>query len=332
MRIAGPSTGTPGLPADRRPLDEARPARRLVLRCTSFTLEPPPFAWLSNFVEPSNLRTFEPSNLRTFEPSNPRTVEPSNRRTAARGGELALDLLSSIVMDVFVIPVARDRYELYCETSVDADEVAPADAPEPVRGWRRWRPGAVMGRLRARFSQMLRAAEQRQRQHRCDEPQGWLARTQDRMMAWIVERIAEQRLLWNLRRETSAVLVHPQDMVFEQVHTLVRRTLQRDYERHRRWLVIDTLLMIVSGALAIVPGPNILAYYFIFRVVGHWLSMRGARQGLDCVQFAGRPCPPLSELREIADLEPSQREQRIHDIAGRLRLANLATFYARVAV
>ena len=239
-------------------------------------------------------------------------------------------------MDVFVIPIARDRYELYCETGVDADDEAAAEAAaaeaEPDQGWQRWRPGAVFGRLRARFSQMLKAAEQRQRQQRCDEPQGWLARMQERMLAWIVERIAEQRLLWNLRRETSAVLVHPQDMAFEQVLTLVRRTLQRDYERHRLWLIIDTLLLIVSGVLAIVPGPNILAYYFIFRVVGHWLSMRGARQGLDCVEFASRPCPPLAELREIADLEPSQREQRIHDIADRLRLTNLANFYARIAV
>ena len=58
-------------------------------------------------------------------------------------------------------------------------------------------------------------------------------RTQERTLAWMVERIAEQRLLWNLRRETAAVLVHPQDMTFEQVLTLVRRKLQRDYERHR---------------------------------------------------------------------------------------------------
>ena len=236
-------------------------------------------------------------------------------------------------MDVFVIPVARDRYELYCETGTDADEIEqPVEPPESSTGWGRWKPGAVATRLRARFSQMLKAAEQRRHQDRDEQPQGWLARTQDRMLAWIAERIAEQRLLWNLRRETAAVLVHPQDMTFDQVLTLVRRKLQRDYERHRLWLVIDTLLLIVSGVLAIVPGPNILAYYFIFRVVGHWLSMRGARQGLDRVQFSSRPCPPLMELRDLADLEPSQREQRIQDIAHRLRLANLATFYERIAV
>ncbi len=99
-------------------------------------------------------------------------------------------------------------------------------------------------------------------------------------MAWVAERIAEQRLLWNLRKQTTAVAVHPQDMTFEQVMVLIRRMLQRDYERHRLWLVVDTIGLIVSGLLALVPGPNLLAYYFAFRVVGHWLSMRGATQGL----------------------------------------------------
>jgi hypothetical protein len=152
------------------------------------------------------------------------------------------------------------------------------------------------------------------------------------MMAWIVERIAEQRLLWNLRGQTDVVAAHPPDMTFDQVMTLIRRTLQRDYERHRLWLVIDATIFVASGALALVPGPNLLAYYFLFRVGGHWLSMRGARQGLDRVTWTGRPCAPLTELRDVAALDPSAREQRIHDIATRLRLQHLSTFFERIAI
>ena len=101
--------------------------------------------------------------------------------------------------------------------------------------------------------------------------------------------------------------------------------LQRDYDRHRRWLVIDTLWPDSSSAvLMLVPGPNILAYYFAFRVVGHWLSMRGAAQGLQRVDWTGRPCPPLSELRDADTLEPTVRDARIHDVAARLRLQHLS--------
>lgn len=234
-------------------------------------------------------------------------------------------------MDVFVIPVARDGYELYCEPAADV-EAAPEAQPNGFLARLRYRLSPT--RLRQRFSAILRAAEQRQHHHRAEpeEPRGWAGRLQDRMMAWIVERIAEQRLLWNLRGQTDVVAAHPPDMTFDQVMTLIRRTLQRDYERHRLWLVIDATIFVASGALALVPGPNLLAYYFLFRVGGHWLSMRGARQGLDRVTWTGRPCAPLTELRDVAALDPSAREQRIHDIATRLRLQHLSTFFERIAI
>jgi hypothetical protein len=198
-------------------------------------------------------------------------------------------------MDVFVIPIGPDRYELYCESPVEAPQPTPgSSAPS--------RAGTGLGRL-----------------------QEWI-------MAWVAERIAEQRLLWNLRRETAVVAFHPQDLTFEQAHTLIRRTLQRDYERHRVWLVVDGLLLIGSIALILVPGPNIIGYYFAFRVMGHWLSIRGALQGLRGVMWAGQPCEPLTKLREAALLNGEARDRRVHEIAEQLRLPHLSTFFERVAV
>jgi K+-H+ exchange-related protein len=225
-------------------------------------------------------------------------------------------------MDVFVIPVARDRYELYCEPSGEAEGTTEGAQP----------PTGLFGRLRQRFSIMLRAAEERHRRDAVPEARSWLGGIQDRILGWVAQRIAEQRLLWNLRRQTAAVAVHPPDLTFDQVMTLIRRILQRDYERHRVWLVIDTLGLIVSGLLALVPGPNVVAYYFAFRVVGHWLSMRGAVQGLNRVSWSGRPCPPLTELRDAVLMESEARDARVHDIALRLRLPHLTTFVERVVV
>lgn len=224
-------------------------------------------------------------------------------------------------MDVFVIPVGPSRYELYCEDTAELDT-----GSVPATG--------IIGRLRHRFSMMLRAAEERRHKPRDvhQTPAGRWERVQERIMAWVVERIAEQRLLWNLRRQTTAVAVHPHDMTVEQVHTLIRRTLQRDYERHRVWLVVDSLGLIASAVLALVPGPNLVAYYFAFRVVGHWLSMRGAVQGLRAVAWTNRPCPPLDELRDAAALEPETRAARVDDIAARLHLRHLSSFFERVAV
>jgi hypothetical protein len=225
-------------------------------------------------------------------------------------------------MEVFVIPIGRDRYELYCETTgePEGEEAGPA-------------PTTIVGKLRHRFTVMLRAAEDRQRSGAQPvQAEGFLGRVQDRIVAWVAERIVEQRLLWNLRRQTAVQAAHPSDMSFEQVMTLIRRMLQRDYERHRRWLVIDSVGLIGSAILMPVPGPNIIAYYFAFRVVGHWLSTRGAIQGRDRIVWTGRACPPLSELRDADTLEPTVRDARIHDVAARLRLQHLSTFFERVAI
>lgn len=225
-------------------------------------------------------------------------------------------------MDVYVIPIGPDRYELYCEPSADPE--LAADAPQV----------GMIGKLRHRFSVMLRAAEDRQHRHGAGSANAktWLGRIQESILGWVAQRIAEQRLLWNLRRRTSAVAVHPQDMTFEQVMTLIRRMLQRDYDRHRVWLIVDALGLILSGPLAVIPGPNVLAYYFAFRVVGHWLSMRGATQGLHGMSWSGRACAPLSELRGVAALEPRVRDARVHEVAARLRLPHLSTFFERVVV
>ena len=231
-------------------------------------------------------------------------------------------------MDVFVIPVAADRYELYCEQPVAEDVEFEAD-----------RTG-IIGKLRYRFTRMVRAVEERHRTgaHVEPSPEGLIGRFQDRAMAWVAERIAEQRLLWNLRGQTAVVAAYPNDMTFDQVQVLIRQTLQHDYQRHFRWTVIDGFLFFVTfvalGPLfLLIPGiANLPAIYFGFRAIGHFLSMRGAAHALRRVTWSGRECPPLTELRAIAGLEQNEREAELHDIATRLRLEHLPRFFDRVAI
>lgn len=228
-------------------------------------------------------------------------------------------------MDVFLIPLGRERYELYSEQPVELDQDDTAS------------PG-LMSRAMKRISAWMRATEQSQREAGPDRPASMLARLKQRALAWVVDRIAEQRLLWNLRGAAAATAAHPHDMTFDQVMTCIRADLQRSYDRHRRWLVIDGLALafssIVLGPLfLIIPGvANLPAAYFAFRVFGHFLSMRGAWQGLHRVSWSGRPCEPLGELRDIAALAPEARTARIQDIAARLRLQHLSTFFERMAV
>jgi hypothetical protein len=230
------------------------------------------------------------------------------------------------LMEVFVIPIGRDRYELYCEPASDA----PPDQPVG---------SGLIARLKHRIATFIHEAEQRRHATPHDHPpKGYLGRMQDQMLGWAAERIAEQRLLWNLRGRTDAVVAYPQDMTFDDVQALVRRELRKDYDRHLRWTLIDGLLFLVTfvalGPLfVLIPGvANLPALYFGFRTILHFFSMRGAAQGLHRVTWSGRPCPPLGELRDVVTLEPAARDRCVHDIARRLRLQHLSTFFERVAL
>jgi hypothetical protein len=223
-------------------------------------------------------------------------------------------------MEVFLVPVAADRYELYCEVPDEPHESEPETAPGFFR------------RLVLRFREMLAEAE-RERRHgrRDDQPRGWASRVKARTLRWVAESIAEQRLLWHLRRQEEGAFYYPDDMDEAQAAGARRTQLTRDFDKHRFWLVFDSLFFIGSGVLVLVPGPNVLAYYFAFRMVGHFLSLRGARQGLDRMAWRNVPSAPLTELRQALDLRPEAREPRVRAVADRLRLEHLASFFERTA-
>jgi len=224
-------------------------------------------------------------------------------------------------MDVYLVPVGGERYELYCEVPDEPQEAAA----EPSQGF--------FQRLKHRFSAMLAEAEHQRRHGHADPAHlGWFGRLKARSMRWVAESIAEQRLLWHLRRQEHACLYYPDDIDEALGVATMRRQLGRDFEKHRFWLIIDSIGFIASGLLFLVPGPNVLAYYFAFRMVGHYFSLRGARQGLAGVVWISERSTPLSELRRAMALDGEERVRRVHDVADALRLEHLAKFFERMTL
>jgi hypothetical protein len=233
-------------------------------------------------------------------------------------------------MDVFLVPVGPDAYELYCE-HVDEPE-APATEPRPSGFWARLNPVYVFNRLKTRFHQVLLEAERERRRDVALAEQGRLRRLKRRVMRWVAETIAEQRLLWNLRSHRDATLHYPDDISEEAADALVKHQLTRDYEKHRKWLAVHAVLTLLSGLLILVPGPNFIGYYFAFRFVGHLFSVRGARSGLDRVVWMKLPSAHLTDLRQALSMDAATRLRVAESVAARLRLDHLATFFQRTAV
>lgn len=227
-------------------------------------------------------------------------------------------------MDVYLVPVGRDRHELYCEVPDSPDDEVP-QGDEQARGFFR--------RLHQRFRDMLAEAERERRLPHAAKPEvGWLGHVKRKTLRWVAESIAEQRLLWLLRKETEVHLLYPDDLDVKAAVGILRSQVGRDFDKHRFWMIVDTLGFIASGLLMLVPGPNLLAYYFAFRMVGHYFSLRGARQGLRFISWHTDPSALLTELRAAISLEPELRGRSVRVIAAQLRLENLATFFERIAI
>ncbi len=225
-------------------------------------------------------------------------------------------------MQVFLIPIGSGRYEPYYEP-VDGDDAPPVEET----GW--------LARQRRRLAEALREAEaERHRRHEggAVPAPGLGARLKRKLMRWIVERAAEQRLLWHLRTADAATLQAPDDLASADALRIMRLGLRRDADRHFRWFLVNLVALIASGVFFFVPGPNLIGYFFTFTTVGHLLSWRGAARGDSRVAWQVAPNAVLTELRAAVQLSSPDKESRIHAAASTLGLQHLATFVERLAV
>lgn len=222
-------------------------------------------------------------------------------------------------MDVYLVPVGPERCECYYEAAEQEE------TEEPVEGQ------GFFARIRARFNQQLREAEEARHQKAIEEPQSFLGRMQKRSMRWIAERVAEQRLLWHLRRVETATLHIPANLPAEQADAIMRASMKRDADHHRNRMFLHGLALIIAVPVALVPGPNVLGYLFTFTVVGHFLAWRGAVQGLHHVAWTVLPNEALTEVRRAFSLETEARHRVIRDAAVRLHMPRMARFVEQMA-
>jgi hypothetical protein len=218
---------------------------------------------------------------------------------------------------VYLVPLGRNRYELYSEPP-DEEDAAPA----PHDGFFHTR----IERLRQGWRSLVQSAR------RGAATDSRLARWRDWAVSRIAESIAEQRTLWSLRSMEAADLRYSSDLTEAAATEQCRGLLAHARRHHGMWLILDGLLFAGSGVLALVPGPNVLAYYFGLRAVGHLLSWRGARQGLDRITWRQCPEPALAELAALASEPRDARAPRVEAIATHLNLPRLAAFFDRAAV
>jgi hypothetical protein len=220
---------------------------------------------------------------------------------------------------VYLVPIGSGRFDLYTEPAEDDESGAAAGDRTGV--WHR-----SIHDLRERWRLAARAA-----QAAGGGDGGRLARMRDWLVRRIAESIAEQRTLWSLRGVTSASFAFPSDLSDASAAAIRQRLLAHARRHHGWWLLMNVAGVAVTAILVLLPGPNLIGYYFAFRVIGHYLSWRGACQALDRISWRPSPEPALTELGSLASLPREQRAARVEALAALLRLPRLAAFFDRVA-
>jgi hypothetical protein len=175
-------------------------------------------------------------------------------------------------MDVYFVPIGRDRFESYFEA---ADEDPEATQPQ-----------GLLARWRARFATIIRDVERERHEARV-EGAGFMTRVRRWVVRWIAERIAEQRLLWNLGGADEATLARSRQPRSGSGRTDDARS---DAARCRSTPALargSHLGLLLSVPFVISPGPNVLGYFFTFTVFG--TTWRGAARAAGCPhQMDGR--------------------------------------------
>lgn len=213
----------------------------------------------------------------------------------------------------YFLPLGGGRFELYAEPP----EHEPSAPPEIDGRVRRWlHTAGAHWRLLVDRARSANGAT-------------GFARWRDSIVCRLADTIDDQRTLWALRSAEGATLRYPSGSDTHAVRASLDAMLRAEQRHHGRWLAVDLVLFILSGALFFVPGPNIVAYFLGFRAFGHWQSWRGARRALGDLSWTLEPSPELAELARLAELPHERRADRVSQIADRLELPHLPAFFKR---
>jgi hypothetical protein len=196
-------------------------------------------------------------------------------------------------VNVYLLLIDDERFFFYsAENEVeDADVVdGPGGPAASDETWRSRLAGRLAGRLE-RFKNDWRHAQTGLlgKVHRCWDWLHTFIHPQESMLV---------RLYWIKRI----------DLYYPASKSAVVRTIWQGYLRgrfwhHLIWLVINALIVPFVAVLAILPGPNVIGFWFTYRAIHHALIVLGIRR-------ARREQVPTSLIASEALDRPVQRDAK----------------------
>lgn len=126
----------------------------------------------------------------------------------------------------------------------------------------------------------------------------WSRRLWDYLHTWCKP---DEPLLAKLATADALVIRHPAAMPEKRAKLAWRRYLAARSRSHWLWLIVDGILSPITGLVFwLVPGPNVIGFWFTYRAYGHYTIVRA-------IQRARRSPPPITFVADEALDRPIRR-------------------------
>jgi hypothetical protein len=176
----------------------------------------------------------------------------------------------------------------------------------------------------------------------------WIMRHHNRVVAWfgrvlktaheyyvrLEDRIDPgERVLKAMASADRFVVYHgpPQDSA--EAGARFRSDLKRRRFKQLFWFSVDLIFsavaIVFTPLLVPIPGPNVLLYFPLLRMLSHYRAIRGANSGLRSVEIEFKCLPDLVGLEENLRTPPFDR-QAVLALAEGLKIRGLQQFLERM--
>ncbi len=131
-------------------------------------------------------------------------------------------------------------------------------------------PSGIVGRFQARYRRFQAAWK-----HADSGALLWMRHFWDWLHTWAHP---DETMLARLRSARAITVRYPALRDAAEVRLAWSTYLGQQWRRHLVWLVVNGLIAPFSVLFAILPGPNLIGYWFAYRAIHHMLVVWGIRR------------------------------------------------------
>jgi Mitochondrial K+-H+ exchange-related len=112
-----------------------------------------------------------------------------------------------------------------------------------------------------------------------DAPDGGVTRRIGQAWRWLHSFSHPDETMLTQFGSTDEVALHyPASLPVERVQKAWTRFLKHRSRSHLFWMGVDAVALPFGTLLAVLPGPNVIGFWFLYRAVYHYLAVRGVRR------------------------------------------------------